>query len=86
LCILLSIKRCRKICFMGGIMNFRQPGWRPTKIHGPAIFVGHENKRSYFRGPPGPTKIKFLFSSATEADVNSQPTTYFRRPWGSRQK
>jgi hypothetical protein len=45
-----------------------------------------ENKRSYFRGPPGPTKIKFLFSSATEADVNSQPTTYFHRLWGSRQK
>jgi hypothetical protein len=38
-----------------------------------------ENKHSYFRGPPGPTKIKFLFSSATEADVNSQLTTYFRR-------
>jgi hypothetical protein len=27
-----------------------------------------------------------LFSSVTEADVNSQPTTYFRRPWGSRRK
>jgi hypothetical protein len=41
---------------------------------------------SYFRGPPGPTKIKLLFSSATEADANTQPTTYFRRPWGSRRK
>jgi hypothetical protein len=54
---------------------------------------------SYFRGPPGPTKIKLLFSwatgadenkapifVATEADANTQPTTYFRRPWGSRRK
>jgi hypothetical protein len=28
---------------------------------------------SYFRGPPGPTKIKLLFSSATKADANTQP-------------
>jgi hypothetical protein len=28
---------------------------------------------SYFRGPPEPTKIKLLFSSATEADANTQP-------------
>jgi hypothetical protein len=48
--------------------------------------MADENKRSYFRGPPGPTKIRFLFLLATEADVNSQPTTYFRRPWGSRRK
>jgi hypothetical protein len=27
-----------------------------------------------------------LFSSATEADENSEPTHYFRRPWGSRRK
>jgi hypothetical protein len=41
----------------------------------------------YFRRPPpGPTKITFLFSSATEADENSQPTNYFRRPWESRRK
>ena len=47
----------------------------PTKI-----------KNSYFRGPPGPTKIKNLFSSATVTDANTQPSTYFRRPWGSRRK
>jgi hypothetical protein len=41
---------------------------------------------NYFCGPPGPTKIKLLFSSATEADANTQPSTYFRRPWGSRRK
>jgi hypothetical protein len=68
-------------------MNFRRPGWRPTKIHARQLFSSateaDENKRSSFRGP---TKIKFLFLSATEVDENSQPTTYFRRPWGSRQK
>jgi hypothetical protein len=45
-------------------MHFRQPVRRPTKIHAGA---------SYFRGPPGPTKIKFLFLSATEADANTKP-------------
>jgi hypothetical protein len=43
----------------------------------PDIFVGHH---------PRPTKIMFLFSSASVADENSQPTNYFRRPWGSRRK
>jgi hypothetical protein len=28
----------------------------------------------------------FLFSSASVADENSEPTNYFRRPWGSRRK
>jgi hypothetical protein len=37
MCILLWIKRCRKICFGGGIMNFRRPVRRPTKIH-----TGHQ--------------------------------------------
>jgi hypothetical protein len=46
-----------------------------------------ENTANYFRRPPpGPTKIRLLFSSATEADENSQPTNYFRRLWGSRRK
>jgi hypothetical protein len=55
---------------------FRRPPPGPTKI-----------LLSYVRRPPlGPTKIMLLFSSATEADVNSQPTNYFRRPWGSRRK
>jgi hypothetical protein len=45
-------------------MHFRGPVRRPTKINAGA---------SYFRGPQGPTKIKFLFSSVTEADVNTQP-------------
>jgi hypothetical protein len=31
-------------------MNFRRPERRPTKIHA--------GRASYFRGPPGPTKIK----------------------------
>jgi hypothetical protein len=41
----------------------------------------------YFRRPP-PDRRKYpghVFSSATtEADENSQPTNYFRRPWESR--
>jgi hypothetical protein len=45
-------------------MHFRRPIRRPTKIHAGA---------SYFRGPPGPMKTKFLFLPATEADVNTQP-------------
>jgi hypothetical protein len=43
----------------------------------PDIFVGHH---------PGPTKIMFLFSSASEADENSEPTNNFRRLWESRRK
>jgi hypothetical protein len=90
LCILLSIERCRKF-FLEGYHEFssawlqadentasyfRRPPPRPTKI-----------LLSYVRRPPlGPTKITLLFSSATEVDVNSQPTNYFRRPWGSRRK
>jgi hypothetical protein len=77
MCILLWIKRCIKTCFRG-------VSW---------IFVGlfggrrkYMQAASYFRGPPGPTKIKLLFSSATETDANTQPTTYFRRAWGSRRK
>jgi hypothetical protein len=36
---------------LGGTMNFRRPARRPTKIYA--------GRASYFRGPPGPTKIKF---------------------------
>jgi hypothetical protein len=42
LCILLWInKRCRKICFGGGTINFRRPWWWPAKISWALNFVGH---------------------------------------------
>jgi hypothetical protein len=42
-----QLKGAEKFVFWGGgIMNFRRPGWRPTKIHAaPAIFVGHRGRR-----------------------------------------
>jgi hypothetical protein len=58
------------------------PASSPCPIAMPPLVV----PASYFRGPPGPTKTKLLFSSATEADANTKPSIYFRRPWGSRQK
>jgi hypothetical protein len=73
---------------LGGIINFRRPDLRPTKIL-PSYFrqppPGPTKIRpSYFRWPPpGPTKIRLLFLSAIEADENSN---YFRRLWGSRRK
>jgi hypothetical protein len=73
-------------------MNFRRPGWRPTKIHaGHQLFSSateaDENKTQLFSWPTGADENKTqIFPSATEADVNIQPTTYFRRPWGSRRK
>jgi hypothetical protein len=56
---------------LGGIMNFRRPGWRPTKIHAQLFSSATDRPTKintiYFRGPPpGPTKIAFVFSSATE--------------------
>jgi hypothetical protein len=61
-------------------MNFRRPGWRPTKIHAQLFSWATDRptkiNASYFRGPPpGPTKIAFVFSSATE-----RPTKIVSRP------
>jgi hypothetical protein len=37
--------------FLGGIMNFRRPSWRPTKIHAQifsSAIEADENKRQLF--------------------------------------
>jgi hypothetical protein len=40
---------------LGGIMNFRRPGWRPTKIHAQLFSSATDRptkiNASYFRGP-----------------------------------
>jgi hypothetical protein len=75
MCILLWIKRCRKICLGGGIKHFCRPIRRPTKIHaGRQLFLwatgADENKAPIFVGHRGRRKY----------------SAYFRRPWGSRRK
>jgi hypothetical protein len=67
----------QKNLFLGGYHEFSSAWVVADENRCPDIFVGHR---------PGPTKIMFLFSSATEADENSQPTNYFLWPWGSRRK
>ena len=88
-------KRCRKICFWGGIMNFRRPGWWPMKIRAQifssATTQGRRKLCSYFRRPQWPTKIvsrPTIFVGLGEADENtsfsSVPTKiipYFRRTY-----
>ena len=88
-------KRCRTICFLGGIMNFRRPGWWPTKISAQifssATTQGRRKLCPYFRRPQWPTKIvsrPTIFVGLGEADENksfsSVPTKiipYFRRTY-----
>jgi hypothetical protein len=83
--------KVHKILFWGGYHKFSsawsQADENTAQLFSSATTGTDENTSSYFRRPPpGPTKIRLLFSSATEADENSQPTNYFRWLWGSRRK